>query len=323
MRYPRCRKYAVSLLTHACYHSEECVKVLLLYGAHVSKRLYAALQHWARSDNRHLSTLALLEKDVPSKQEIEGWFQVKKDRYLLQAAREGSVHGILRSLEAGADVTATTDSLQTALHLAVRYGCIHQVEILLGAGADKAAVNQEGSIPLDLLKHPLALRGNREDRKECAALLYSTTVPDLQIQLRDDLVELPRYFEVCTTLQDLVEGIDRYTESIPLQSIDRKTWEILRDNLEWACFSTIYGDTPAEYAEKAFIKLSPSMLRSCLAAANYLNCGILFDALFHTVQMQLATNDENLSLGALVPQELWACFTNDAQAPGNHRRNAS
>jgi hypothetical protein len=58
------------------------------------------------------------------------------DKELLRAAKEGQLHRVRRLLDSGANVDATTDLAETALHLAAKEGKREVVEALILAGAD-------------------------------------------------------------------------------------------------------------------------------------------------------------------------------------------
>lgn len=56
----------------------------------------------------------------------------------------------------GANIHAVTDDLVTALHLGVKGGCAQVVEMLLKHGANRMAVDVDGVLPVNRLKHKCA-----------------------------------------------------------------------------------------------------------------------------------------------------------------------
>ena len=68
--------------------------------------------------------------------------QEENDKALLDAARNGSVEEVRRSLLVGVDVNATDDDGATPLHCAALRGHAAIVNVLVQAGALVDAVNQ-------------------------------------------------------------------------------------------------------------------------------------------------------------------------------------
>ena len=117
----------------------------------------------ARSSRRHkvarrigcgaivLGVVALVALAVPALL----WFQQvmqmpQADGDLLVAATDGDVDGVIRSLNAGADINARIPASGSApLHLAARFGRLDVVRVLVDRGADlSAATSMTGKAPI-------------------------------------------------------------------------------------------------------------------------------------------------------------------------------
>ena len=66
------------------------------------------------------------------------------------AAANGYSEVVKLLLEAGADKDAAQQNGRTALHVAARKGCFKVVKLLLGAGADADVKDSNHKFPLDL-----------------------------------------------------------------------------------------------------------------------------------------------------------------------------
>ena len=72
------------------------------------------------------------------------------NRELLDAAAAGNVEWIRAAIANGANVSATDDEGNTALHLAARSGCGPACSALLGFAADPQSATNDGRTPLHL-----------------------------------------------------------------------------------------------------------------------------------------------------------------------------
>lgn len=72
------------------------------------------------------------------------------DALLLESLRKGSILTASYALERGANPNARRASGETALHLAAKRGSAGAVDMLLRAGADKAALDASSQTPADV-----------------------------------------------------------------------------------------------------------------------------------------------------------------------------
>ncbi len=127
--------------------SPEDVKVQLLNGADPDSTDPDGRTglHHAAAEGLQLPVMILLDAGAAQKPDNYGWAPLH-----CAAAAEGRPGAIIPLLLEGGSVGSVTGSGITALHFAAMHGTVSSIEILLGAGADPAAIDGTCRTPLTI-----------------------------------------------------------------------------------------------------------------------------------------------------------------------------
>ena len=98
--------------------------------------------HHAAVHGRPLVVTLLMDAGATVRRDRFGWTPLH-----CAAAAEGRPWAIIPFVTSGADVNARTDRGQTPLHFAAMHGTTASVQLLLGAGADREALDAGGRSP--------------------------------------------------------------------------------------------------------------------------------------------------------------------------------
>lgn len=140
---PATLKGATPLLVAAAYLEVEIMRALLAGGAHHSQPLANGTTPLMAAAGSPIETEAR-----PS--DLERWNIVDNDTPQVPREESAVLTAAAMLLDAGADVNATDEAGDTALHAAARDGAVKLIQLLADRGATIDAVNKAGQTPLDL-----------------------------------------------------------------------------------------------------------------------------------------------------------------------------